>query len=198
MEFNELAPTRARVLLASNSPRRRELLRMIIPDFDIAEMHEVDETYPSSLPLDEVAPFLSRVKADAYRSQLTDNEVMITADTVVINNGQILGKPADERQAVDMLRSLMGHTHRVVTGVTLTSKHATDTFSESTDVLFGTVSDHEIELYVRDYRPLDKAGAYGIQEWIGGVAIEGIRGCFYNVMGLPVHTLYRHLRDFKI
>ncbi len=198
MYSNELAPTQARVLLASNSPRRRELLRMIIPDFDIAEMHDVDESYPSSLSLDEVAPYLSRLKADAYRSQLTDNEVMITADTVVINDGLILGKPSDEAQAVEMLRSLMGHSHRVVTGVTLTSMHATDTFAETTEVKFGEVSDREIELYVRGYRPLDKAGAYGIQEWIGGVAIQGIHGCFYNVMGLPVHTLYRHLRDFKI
>ncbi len=193
-----LAPTDARVLLASNSPRRRELLRMIVPDYDLAEMHDVDESYPAALANVEVAPYLSRLKADAYRSQLVENEVMITADTVVISDGHILGKPAGESHAVEMLRSLMGHTHKVVTGVTLTSVHAAETFSETTEVTFGNISDREIELYVENFRPLDKAGAYGIQEWIGCVAIQGIQGCFYNVMGLPLHTLYRRLREFKV
>ena len=193
-----LAPTHAHVLLASNSPRRRELLRMIVPDYDMAVMHDVDESYPADLADVDVAPFLSRLKAEAYRPQLVGNEVMITADTVVINDGRILGKPADEAHAVEMLRSLMGHAHKVVTGVTLTSVHAAETFSETTDVTFGDMSDREIQLYVQNYRPFDKAGAYGIQEWIGCVAIQEIRGCFYNVMGLPLHTLYRRLRDFKI
>ncbi len=196
--YSDLAPTQARVLLASNSPRRRELLRMIVPEYDMAVMHDVDESYPADLADVDVAPYLSRLKADAYRAQLVENEVMITADTVVISDGRILGKPADEKQAVEMLRSLMGHTHKVVTGVTLTSTHVAETFSETTEVVFGNISDREIELYVSNFRPLDKAGAYGIQEWIGCVAIQGIRGCFYNVMGLPLHTLYRRLRDFKV
>ena len=176
--YSDLAPTQARVLLASNSPRRRELLRMIVPEYDMTVMHDVDESYPADLADVDVAPYLSRLKADAYRAQLVENEVMITADTVVISDGRILGKPADEKQAVEMLRS--------------------ETFSETTEVIFGNISDREIELYVSNFRPLDKAGAYGIQEWIGCVAIQGIRGCFYNVMGLPLHTLYRRLRDFKV
>lgn len=186
-----------RLLLASNSPRRRELLRLIDPDFAIASMHDIDETYPSTLAPAEVPLFLSQLKARAYSQDLVDGEVIITADTVVINHGQILGKPHSEQEAVDMLLSLMGHTHTVVTGVTLTSTEKTDSFAESTEVTFDTISKSEIEWYVRNYRPFDKAGAYGIQEWIGCVAISSIRGCFYNVMGLPLHTLYQHLQQFK-
>ncbi|MDE7375450.1 MAG: Maf family nucleotide pyrophosphatase [Muribaculaceae bacterium] len=185
-----------RLLLASNSPRRRELLRLIAPDFAIASMHDIDETYPPTLPTAEVPLFLSQLKAKAYSADLVPGEVIITADTVVINDGKILGKPHTDEEAVNMLMSLMGHTHTVVTGVTLTSTEKTDSFAESTEVTFDTISKNEIEWYVQNYRPLDKAGAYGIQEWIGCVAISSIKGCFYNVMGLPLHTLYEHLRRF--
>lgn len=185
-----------RLLLASNSPRRRELLRLIAPDFAIASMHDIDESYPSTLAPAEVPLFLSQLKAKAYSADLVPGEVIITADTVVINHGQILGKPHSEEEAVEMLASLMGHTHTVVTGVTLTSTEKTDSFAESTEVTFDTIGREEIEWYVRNYRPMDKAGAYGIQEWIGCVAISSIKGCFYNVMGLPLHTLYQHLRQF--
>lgn len=192
-----LLATGARVLLASNSPRRRELLRLIVPDFGMATIHDIDETFPSDLPAQEVAPYISAKKAEAYSRQLVDDEIIITADTVVINDGKILGKPRDEDQAVEMLRSLRGHTHRVVTGVTLTSKVAEETFAETTDVTFCHLSDQEIDLYVNNFRPMDKAGAYGIQEWIGCVGISRINGCYYNVMGLPLHALYMHLKNFK-
>lgn len=192
-----LYATQANVLLASNSPRRRELLELIVPEFGIATIRDIDETYPSTLAPEEVAPYLSKLKADAYSRELEPGEIIITADTVVINGGKILGKPRDEDNAVEILRSLMGHTHRVVTGVTLTSTVAQETFSETTDVTFSSLSDEEIDLYVKNFHPLDKAGAYGIQEWIGCVGISGINGCYYNVMGLPLHTLYLHLKDFK-
>lgn len=194
---HRLVATRAGVLLASNSPRRKELLGMIVPEFGIATIHEIDETYPSTLPPEEVAPFLSHLKAEAYRHQLVEDEIIITADTVVINDGKILGKPHSEVEAVEMLRSLAGHTHRVVTGVTLTSLHSQETFAETTDVIFYPLSDAEIDLYVNNFHPMDKAGAYGIQEWIGCIGISGIKGCYYNVMGLPLHSLYLHLKNFK-
>ncbi len=187
-----------KILLASNSPRRRELLKMLVPDYAIAESRDVEEVYPQDTPLHEVAPYLSRLKAKAYKDCLVPDEVIITADTVVINQGRLMGKPHSEAQALEMLKSLMGRTHQVVTGVTLTSAHHTETFSETTDVTFDTLSDQEIADYVHNYRPLDKAGAYGIQEWIGAAAITGIRGCFYNVMGLPLHALYLHLKNFSL
>lgn len=192
----DLKPTKYRVLLASNSPRRRDLLHLILPDFSIAVSKDIDEVYPPDTAPEDVPVFLSRLKATPYLEDLADDELLLTADTVVINRGAILGKPHDEAQAVDMLRSLMRHTHTVVTGVTLTAKEKTVSFAEHTEVTFGDISDKEIELYVRNFRPLDKAGAYGIQEWIGCAGITGIKGCFYNVMGLPLHSLYQHLRDF--
>lgn len=185
-----------RILLASNSPRRRELLRLIAPDFAIASMRDIDETYPNTLAPENVPLFLSQLKAKAYSKDLVEGEVIITADTVVINNGQILGKPHDEKEAMDMLLSLMGHTHTVVTGVTLTSIKKSESFAENTEVTFDSLGREEIEWYVTNYKPFDKAGAYGIQEWIGCTAISGIQGCFYNVMGLPLHTLYQHLQRF--
>ena len=188
--------TGANVLLASNSPRRRELLHMLIPDFGVAVSRDVDETYPPDMPPEQVAPYLSRLKADAYHEDLTTGEIIITADTIVINDGKILGKPHSEQEAMDMLRSLMGHTHTVITGVTLTSEKATETFSEQTQVEFASLTDAEIQTYVHNFHPLDKAGAYGIQVWIGCAGIRGINGCFYNVMGLPLHALYHHLKNF--
>lgn len=185
-----------RILLASNSPRRRELLSMILRRFDIAESRNISETYPADLAADKVPAYLSQLKARAYADVLEPNEVIITADTVVVDGGDILGKPADADGARRMLRRLAGHAHTVVTGVTLTSTERTDTFAETTRVHFGPLTDSEIEQYVDLYYPLDKAGAYGIQEWIGAVGITGIEGCFYNVMGLPLNALYRHLRTF--
>lgn len=187
-----------RVLLASASPRRRELLGLIVPEFAIASGIDVDETYPADMPAEQVPVFLSQLKAGAYATTLTPGELIITADTVVIIDGKILGKPHDRDAAIAMIEQLSGRTHTVVTGVTLTALdgHRRDSFSARTDVTFAPLTKAQIEEYVDRYMPLDKAGAYGIQEWIGAAAIERIDGSFYNVMGLPLHILYNHLRDF--
>lgn len=185
-----------KILLASGSPRRRELLAMIAPGFAVAPGRDVDESYPSDIPAEKVAEYLSKVKADAYIDLLADDEIIITADTVVIIDGRILGKPAGRDDAVAMLRSLSGRRHKVVTGVTVTARDRSISFDETTVVEFTPLSDDEIDAYVDTFRPYDKAGAYGIQEWIGAVGIKGIEGCYYNVMGLPVHTLYHRLKEF--
>lgn len=185
-----------KILLASGSPRRRELLTMIAPDFAVAPGRDVNESYPSDIPAEKVAEYLSKVKADAYIDLLADDEIIITADTVVIIDGRILGKPAGRDDAVAMLRSLSGRRHKVVTGVTVTARDRSISFDETTAVEFAQLSDDEIDAYVDTFRPYDKAGAYGIQEWIGAVGIKGIEGCYYNVMGLPVHTLYHRLKEF--
>ncbi|MDE5923489.1 MAG: Maf family nucleotide pyrophosphatase [Muribaculum sp.] len=185
-----------RLLLASHSPRRRELLTMLDLPFEIAESIEVDETYSPDMPVEDVPAYLSQKKGDAYCSQLKEDEIVITADTVVIIDGKILGKPKDEADAIEMLKTLSGRSQTVVTGVSLTDSTHRHTFSVSTEVRFAPLSDTEIRYYVEKYRPLDKAGAYGIQEWIGAIGIEGISGSFYNVMGLPVHRLYNELKRF--
>lgn len=185
-----------KILLASGSPRRRELLAMIAPGFAVVPGRDVDESYPSDIPAEKVAEYLSKVKADAYIDLLADDEIIITADTVVIIDGRILGKPAGRDDAVAMLRSLSGRRHKVVTGVTVTARDRSISFDETTVVEFAPLSDDEIDAYVDTFRPYDKAGAYGIQEWIGAVGIKGIEGCYYNVMGLPVHTLYHRLKEF--
>ena len=186
-----------KILLASNSPRRRELLGLLDVDFSIAEPREVNEVYPDNLPAEDVPSYLSALKADAYADMLSDDEILLTADTVVICDGEILGKPDGHNGAVEMLKRLSGKTHTVVTGVSLTTKSDRCVFSEHTDVTFAPLSDDEIDYYVDRYRPYDKAGAYGIQEWIGCIGIKSINGCFYNVMGLPLHKLYENLKAMK-
>lgn len=183
-----------KIILASNSPRRRELLGIIVPAFEIAPARSIDESYPADMPAAEVPVFLSALKTKAYSDLVDENTVLVTADTVVICQGRIMGKPHDARQATDMLRSLSGRTHTVVTGVTVSSASGTISFAEHTSVRFAALDDCMIADYVERYRPFDKAGAYGIQEWIGAVGISGIDGCFYNVMGLPLHALYENLR----
>lgn len=187
---------RYRILLASASPRRRELLERLSVDFEIAVGWEVDESYPDEMPVDDVAAYLSRKKADAYKIDIADDELVITADTVVINNGAVLGKPQSATEAIEMLRSLSGHTHKVITGVTITTRQKQVTFSAVTEVEFATLDDIEIADYVETFKPLDKAGAYGIQEWIGCIGVKNINGSFYNVMGLPLHRLYSELKSF--
>lgn len=188
--------THQRILLASNSPRRKELLGIIEPDFEIAKMHDIDESYPDGLAAEEIPPYLSRLKSEAFKEQLKSDEIIITADTMVICDGKVLGKPHSRKDAIDMLTNLSYKTHQVVTGVTLTSKEKTFTFSETTDVTFDRLTEEEINRYVDTFKPYDKAGAYGIQEWIGCIGISGIKGSFYNVMGLPLHSLYRALENF--
>lgn len=187
-----------KILLASNSPRRRELLAALSDDVTIAPSREVDETYPATLAPDEVAPYLSALKSEAYKDLAVDDTILVTADTVVICDGCILGKPADRDEAIAMLTLLSGRSHHVVTGVTLRRGDKSVTFAESTEVVFSQLNPADIEHYVDRYRPYDKAGAYGIQEWIGYVGIESIRGDYYNVMGLPLHRLYQALKSLEM
>ncbi len=181
------------VVLASNSPRRRELLADLGIDFEVRTIKGIDESYPHDMPVLEIAEFISRKKAQAYQRQMGENEMIITADTVVILGNEVLGKPTDTADACRMLRQLSGNTHKVVTGVTIVMSGRMSSFSAVTDVEFAQLSDEDIDFYVDNYRPLDKAGAYGIQEWIGCMGVRHINGSFYNVMGLPLHRLYSEL-----
>lgn len=185
-----------RLLLASKSPRRRALLADCGLEFEIADGRDADESYPYDMPLEEVAEYLSKVKSDAYADVLVAGDVLITADTVVIAGGEILGKPKDRGEALRMLATLSDAQHSVVTGVTIRSVGAVRSFSCESKVRFRALTTEEMEYYVDTYKPYDKAGAYGIQEWIGCVAIAGIEGSFYNVMGLPVQRLYVELEKF--
>ena len=164
--------------------------------FVLAPKFECDESYPATLPAAEVAAFLSALKSNAYPELLDEEDILITADTTVVVDERVLGKPADREEAYEMLRAMSGRSHRVYTGVTLRSKSRLHTFSVESEVTFREISDEEILYYIDNYRPYDKAGAYGIQEWIGYVAIERIEGSFYNVMGLPIQRLYTELLAF--
>ncbi len=184
-----------RLILASASPRRRQLLVGCGLPFVQAEPYDVSETYPAGMPAGEVPVYLARLKSDAYPFPLASFDILVTADTVVAVDDRILGKPADRGVAVAMLRALSGRRHRVVTGVTIRTADRAVSFSSSTDVFLRSLSDEEIGHYVDTYAPYDKAGSYGIQEWIGYVGIERIEGSFYNVMGLPVQRLYVELDE---
>lgn len=185
-----------KILLGSGSPRRRELLSMMDIDFETVRLNDVEEIYPGELRAEEVPAYLSRLKAQSY--EIEPDTLLITADTVVIIDGEILGKPHTEAEAVAMLRRLSGARHKVITGVSLTTTDGIYTFDEVTIVEFDELSDDDIISYVEKYRPLDKAGSYGIQEWIGLTGIKKIDGCFYNVMGLPTRTLYRTLKKLNL
>ncbi len=184
------------IILASGSPRRRELLAGMGVAFRVAERYAVEEVYPEGMELREVPAYLANLKAEAYPEMLGDRQILITADTVVIHDGRVIGKPKGREEAIRTLRGLAGSAHEVVTGVVLRNRTAKRLFSEVARVVFGALTDEEIEYYVDRFRPYDKAGAYGIQEWIGYVGIERIEGSFYNVMGLPTRRLYRELTDF--
>lgn len=180
-----------KIILASNSPRRKELLGGLGVDFEVRVMKGVDEAYPDTLPAKDVAEYISREKASVY--DVADDELLITADTVVIVGDDILGKPKDADDAHRMLREISGRTHQVVTGVCLTTAKEQRSFSVVTDVTFKQLSDEEIDFYIRNHRPYDKAGAYGIQEWIGYIGVTGLNGSYYNVMGFPVQRVYEEL-----
>lgn len=184
------------ILLASKSPRRRQLLEELRIQFSTISLGGLEETYPESLPAEEVPLFLANLKAEAYRPRMIGNELIITADTVVVCGGKVLGKPKDEEEAFKMLSAMSGKEHQVLTGVAVMTSDRTESFVSKTDVRFAELSEKEIRYYVSNFQPFDKAGAYGIQEWIGCVAVEGIHGSFYNVMGLPVHALYQVLKNF--
>ena len=183
------------VVLASKSPRRKELLGMLDVPFEIRVKDGIDESYPADMPAVEVAEYLSRLKGKAYAEDIRENEMVITADTIVILDGKIYGKPKNEDDAIDMLMHLQGRTHIVASGVCVATKEKIVSFTTTTEVTFTPLSRDEAAWYVEKYRPLDKAGAYGIQEWIGCAAVARIDGSFYNVMGLPVHQLYNVLKD---
>ena len=182
-----------KLILASNSPRRKELLAGLGVPFEVRVLQDIDEHYPENLPVNEVARYIAKEKADAYRRIVAVDELIITADTVVIVGDEILGKPMDEADAVRMLRLLSGRTHQVTTGVCLLTAEKERCFDVTTDVTFKTLTDEEIHYYVNRYRPFDKAGAYGIQEWIGYIGVTGLNGSYYNVMGLPVQRIYQEL-----
>lgn len=182
-----------KLILASNSPRRKELLAGLGVPFEVRVLQDIDEHYPENLPVNEVARYIAKEKADAYRRIVAPDELIITADTVVIVGDEILGKPMDEADAVRMLRLLSGRTHQVTTGVCLLTAEKERCFDVTTNVTFKTLTDEEIHYYVNRYRPFDKAGAYGIQEWIGYIGVTGLNGSYYNVMGLPVQRIYQEL-----
>ncbi|MFI3331384.1 MAG: Maf family nucleotide pyrophosphatase [Rikenellaceae bacterium] len=184
------------LILASASPRRAELLTQMQLPFTVAEKFDCNESYHKELCSDMVAKFLSTVKSMAYDKILAKTDILLTADTVVVCKDKVLGKPKSRQEAVDMLKKLSGYTHRVVSGVTLRSVDKFDCFSDSTMVSFRELNSEEIEYYADKFAPMDKAGSYGVQEWIGLVGIEKIIGSFYNVMGLPTEKLYRKLEKF--
>lgn len=184
------------VLLASQSPRRKELLQHLGIDFTAISPIETDESYPLGLSGEETAAYIAEQKAKANLSFLTNQTLLITADTIVYLDGDVLGKPANRDEAFNMLRRLSGKQHQVFTGVCLSTMKKQVTFVARTDVTFSSLTDDEITWYVDQCKPFDKAGAYGIQEWIGAAAVESMCGSYFNVMGLPLHMLYKHLRTF--
>ncbi|MBE6247644.1 MAG: septum formation protein Maf [Prevotella sp.] len=185
-----------KIILASNSPRRKELLAGIDVQFEVRVIQDIDESYPADLPTKDIAEYISHKKAAVYQQQMAPDELIITADTIVVLGNEVMGKPHDEADARRMLRELSGRTHQVITGVTLTTIQKQVSFSVETDVTFKQLSDSEIDYYVSHYKPFDKAGAYGIQEWIGHIGVTGLQGSYFNVMGLPVQRIYEALRQF--
>lgn len=183
-----------KVVLASNSPRRKELLGGLGIGYEVKTMPDIDESYPDGLCMEEVPVYIARSKADAYRPLMQPDELIITADTIVWLDGVVMGKPKDEEEACDMLRRLSGQTHQVVTGVCLTTIDRQQSFATVTDVTFDRLTEEEITHYVSSYQPMDKAGAYGIQEWIGYVGVRSIKGSYFNVVGLPIQRLYQELK----
>ncbi len=193
MIFDEL--NKYRIILASSSPRRQQLLKQLGIEFDIV-IRDYDETYPPPLAGEEIAVYLAGVKAASFRNKLQNNEIVITADTIVWCNNRVLGKPSDADEARQIIRDLSGNTHEVITGVVLMSSFKEKSFAVSTKVTFTALSDEEINYYIENFRPYDKAGAYGIQEWIGIAGCNRIEGCYFNVVGLPVQRLYKELKEF--
>ena len=185
-----------KVILASNSPRRKELLKGLDIDFEVRVIPDIDESYPDYIPPVEIPCFIARKKAEAYRSTISSDELVITADTVVVVDNQIIEKPADREDAIRMIKRLSGRKHQVITAVVLTTREKQKEFSVTSTVDFSGLTNNEIEYYVDQYKPFDKAGAYGIQEWIGYIGVRGIEGSFYNVMGMPVQKLYQELKQF--
>lgn len=186
-----------KIILASNSPRRRELLSGLGLDYEVIIINDIDESYPDNLKGEDIPVYISKVKAEAYLSSMQDNEMVITADTIVYTDNKVLGKPTDRNDAYNMLKALSGHTHNVITGVCITTSKFQKSFATVTEVTFDSLSDEEIFYYIDKYKPYDKAGAYGIQEWIGFIGVCSIKGSYFNVMGLPVQRLYKELKNIQ-
>ena len=186
-----------RIILASNSSRRKELLSGLGVEYEIRTLPDVDESYPDALQGGDIPLYIAREKAAAYRELLQPDELMITADTIVWLDGRVLGKPRDREDALRMLRDMSGRTHEVFTGVCLTTTAWQRSFTSQTEVRFASLTEEEIIWYVDKFHPMDKAGAYGVQEWIGYVGVEYIAGSYFNIMGLPVQRLYRELKNVK-
>lgn len=182
------------LILASASPRRQSLLKGLNVDFEI-RVKSTDEDFPTNLKAQEIPLYLAQVKAKAFEFELQKNEILITCDTVVWVNNQVLNKPADRKEAIEMIQLLAGKMHQVYTAVAITTSDNQTLFYDETKVYFNTLSQSEIEYYIDTCQPYDKAGSYGVQEWLGYVGIKKIEGCFYNVMGLPLQKLYQHLRE---
>ena len=185
-----------KVILASNSPRRKELLAGLGIDFSVRIIKDIDESYPASLRGEDIPVFISGKKAEAYRRTMAEDELIITADTIVYDNDKVLGKPSSREEAINMLTELSGHAHEVITGVTICSRDKMKQLASVSKVFFDNLTEEEIEYYVDKYRPYDKAGSYGIQEWIGFVGVTRIEGSYFNVMGLPIQRLYKELKRF--
>jgi septum formation protein len=196
MHKNAIA-NRYHIILASKSPRRRQLLKDAGFEFTLADSFEVEEVYPNTLAAEKVAEYLSNLKADAYPVALKDNDVLITSDTVVVADGEVMGKPADYDDAFRMIRKLSGRMHKVITAVCIRTASKKLSFSDECDVFFNQLSDDEIGFYLEHYKPYDKAGAYGIQEWIGYIGISRIEGSFFTVMGFPIHRVYQELKKME-
>ena len=182
-----------KVILASNSPRRKELLAGLGVDYEVRTLPDVDESYPDTLQGADIPLYIAKEKTDAYRDMLKPGELMITADTIVWVDGKVLGKPKDREDALCMLRAMSGRTHEVFTGVCITTTEWQRSFATQTKVRFSKLSEEEIAYYIDKFQPMDKAGAYGVQEWIGFIGVENISGSYYNIMGLPVQRLYKEL-----
>lgn len=187
-----------KLLLASNSPRRRELLSGLDIPMEVVKLKEIDETHPAELQGADIPLHIARLKMQAYDLQLAAGEVLVTADTIVWCNGEEMGKPKDAADAHRMLSSLSGHTHQVYTAVCLRSAIDQIEFVCGTDVTFAELTDKQIDYYIEEYKPFDKAGAYGIQEWIGYVGVSRLEGSYFNVMGLPVQKLYTALQKLRV
>lgn len=185
-----------KVVLASNSPRRKELLQRLGITFKVRTLFGIDESYPESLRGEDIVRYISRNKANAYRASMAPDELLITADTIVYLEGKTMGKPKGADEAKDMLRQLSGRVHQVITGVTILTADKTENFAVTSQVKFADLSEEEINFYVDNYLPFDKAGGYGIQEWIGLVSVEEIKGSYFNVVGLPIQRLYQKLKNF--
>ncbi|MBR4924411.1 MAG: septum formation protein Maf [Prevotella sp.] len=184
-----------KIILASASPRRKELLAGLDIDFEVRLLPGIDESYPANLPTGKIAEYIACEKAAAYNGEIGDDEVLLTADTIVVVDDKVLGKPVDADDARRMLGMISGKTHQVITGVCLSTREKTHSFSVETDVTFKILENDEIDYYIENYKPFDKAGAYGIQEWIGYIGVESIKGSYFNVMGLPVQRIYKELKN---